>query len=263
MISREAPRRVLVPRSPRELSELLAAHPSALLVAGGTIAFPLWRARGAPDTVMHLGAVAGLDVMTPNRCGTSVRLEALRRDVAIPRAVRQAAGSVGGPAIRAMATVGGNTIAAGPGCVAVALLAIDAQALVTPRAGDGKPVSVPVRDVLGADDLVLTSIHWANPDASAFSKVAVRAAGGPNILSAAVSRRTGMRGIAIGAPGSVPHRLHSAETLWRQGETVELIARAAAREAVVSDTGSASGDYRRAVVTTLVRRLINEVEGNT
>jgi CO/xanthine dehydrogenase FAD-binding subunit len=257
------PRRVVRPRSVEEVATVLADHPDIPVFAGGTLAVPDWQRRGAPEVVMYLGGVAELRHAGPACCGALTTLAELAQDDRAPTALRQAAGSVGGPAVRAMATMGGNVVAARPGCVATALLAVGAVAHGLLRHSPREETTSRLQDMFLAQQTLLLAARWGvgGEQQSAFAKVAVRAAGGPNVVSAAVCRDAAACAVAIGAPGSLPHRLTVTESRWRDGASAAEVAGAAADEVVVVDDITATARYRRAVVRTLVRRLVTEIEG--
>ncbi|PPK65590.1 FAD binding domain-containing protein [Actinokineospora auranticolor] len=260
MLSRAAPRRVLRPRSVEEAAAVLADLPAAEVLGGGTVALPDWRRRGAPEFAVHLGAVVEPRRLGSRECGALVTLDELTRDARVPTALRQAAASVGGPAVRAMATVGGNVVAVRPGCVAVALLAVGAVGEGRDRGAPGESATFSLDDLFDSTDRLLLSTHWQSTTESAFAKLAVRSAGGPNVVSVAIGRTADTRAIAIGGPGTRPHRVAAAESDWGEGASAADVARAAAVGALVADDVTATARYRRAAVETLVRRLITTIE---
>jgi 4-hydroxybenzoyl-CoA reductase subunit beta len=96
-----------------EAAARLAAEPQARLVAGGTGLLPnLRRGLGAPRTLVSLEAIEGLRRIEAFegglRIGACVSLQRLAASREIPAALREAALSVGAPAHRAAATLGGN-----------------------------------------------------------------------------------------------------------------------------------------------------------
>ncbi len=117
--------------SASEAADILAANPGAKLLAGGTL---VMRAVNEGDqsfnTVVRIvdPALSQIQVSGDRASiGSAVTMAALaaNRDSAY---LADVARSVGGPAVRNMATVGGNLCAPGPyGDLAVALLALDAE----------------------------------------------------------------------------------------------------------------------------------------
>jgi CO/xanthine dehydrogenase FAD-binding subunit len=259
MIRLDAPRQVLLPKTVEEVATQLAEHPDAVIVAGGTLAVPGWRAGPVPEIAVHLGAVRELAYTAPFGCGavTSLREVAERYSSA---AWGSAAASIGGPALREAATVGGNVVAASPGCVAVALLVADARAEAVDLLSGQRIRDIPLVDLFINRNLLLLSLKWEAGGDTAFAKAAVRAAGGPNIASVAVRRTDGARAVAAGMPGSTPTRLRAAEKCWLAGESPEEVAAQAAAELTL-DEAAADARHRRAVVGTLVRRLVVRQEG--
>jgi 4-hydroxybenzoyl-CoA reductase subunit beta len=91
----------------------LAADPHARVIAGGTGLLPnLRRGIGAPRTLVSLDALASLRQIetTENgiHIGACVSLQKLAEEPQLPQALREAARSVGAPAHRSAATLGGN-----------------------------------------------------------------------------------------------------------------------------------------------------------
>ena len=104
----------LEPSTISEAVDLLAAHPGASVVAGGTDLFPNMKRRQVrPTTVIGLARVEGMAGITADETG-AVRIGActlLRDLVASPDApplLAQAASEVASPQIRNAATVGGD-----------------------------------------------------------------------------------------------------------------------------------------------------------
>lgn len=104
------------PRSAAEAVALLAAHPQARVIAGGTDLLPnLRRGINAADTLIDLGGIDDLQQIardgTAWMLGAGVTLQQLagHREIksALP-ALAQAAASVAGPSHRTVATLGGN-----------------------------------------------------------------------------------------------------------------------------------------------------------
>lgn len=118
-MERLAPFELVRPRTLAQAIDALAATPGARAIAGGTDLVPnLRRGLDAPARVVDLAGIAGLDALDVRGAGarigagvTIARLAADRRVQAALPAVAQAAASVAAPALRAMATVGGNLCA--------------------------------------------------------------------------------------------------------------------------------------------------------
>lgn len=149
------------------------------------------------------------------RLGASVTMAAIARHAELA-ALAPAARAVGGPAIRNMATVGGNLFASAPyGDFAVALLALDAT--VAAEAGE-----MPVETFLASRDTsraVVTAVGFSLPEAESFrflkaSRVKPK---GVSVLSiAALLQRTAdgtvtSARIALGCMADRPIRAKAAE----------------------------------------------------
>ena len=149
------------------------------------------------------------------RIGASVTMAAITRHPGLA-ALTKAARAVGGPAIRNMATVGGNLFAPAPyGDFAVALLALDA----TVATDDGE---LPIEDLLARRDdsrAIVTSVSFALPKAENFRflKVSRVKPKGVSVLSiAAVLEQTSdgtvsSARIALGCMADRPMRATAAE----------------------------------------------------
>ena len=198
------------------------------------------------------------------RLGASVTMAAIARHPELS-AVAPAARAVGGPAIRNMATAGGNLFALAPyGDFAVALLALDA-AVVT---GDGE---MPIETFLAGRDTsraIVTAVTFPLPKAESFRflKISRVKPKGVSVLSiAALLQRTSdgkvtSARIALGCMADRPIRAKAAEeALLGCKLTPEDIAPAlaAAREGTAPITDPiASAWYRAQVLPVHLGRLL-------
>jgi xanthine dehydrogenase small subunit len=180
------------------------------------------------------------------------------------------AGSIGGPAVRNMGTVGGNLFAPTPfGDFTVALLALDAT--VALQAGYGAR-DVPFEEFLTGrgrqpGGLVL-SVSFQRPsgaEAFRYRKIARIKPKGAAVVTLAAhvassgGRAVGVR-IALGAMAATPVRAKAAERAL-EGRTLDAASIAAAVAAVTEGTSPvddslASAWYRREVVGVHLRRLL-------
>jgi CO/xanthine dehydrogenase FAD-binding subunit len=179
---------------------------------------------------------------------------------------------VGGPAVRAMATVGGNLFAPSPyGDLAVALLALDATVLV--QGAYRGPQATPLeqfligRDRAGSGGLVV-AVSLPRPaslDAFRFRKAARVRPKGVSVLSIAAhlpvagGRIAGAR-VAYGAMAPTPIRAHAVERAL-EGRSLDAAGIAPALAAAAEGTSPASDAlasawYRREVVAIHLRRLL-------
>jgi CO/xanthine dehydrogenase FAD-binding subunit len=195
-----------------------------------------------------------------------------RRELACLHAPARA---IGGPAVRTMATVGGNLFAETPyGDFTVALLALDAQIMV--MQGYGAPRAVPLEEFLaararGSQGLVVAvQVNLPqNPGDFRFRKVSRVKPKGMAVLSVAAhlplsgGRVAGAR-IALGAMGPTPMRARAAERAL-EGKALDAAAIAAARAAAAEGTrpatdAIASEWYRREVLPVHLARLLSGQE---
>ena len=181
-----------------------------------------------------------------------------------------AARTVGGPAIRSMATVGGNLFAPTPyGDFTTALLALDAT--VSMQGGYGGR-DIPLEEFLAARErrtrglvAAVSLPRPAGPDVFRFRKVArVKPKGIAVLTIAAVlpiagGRVAGAR-IAYGAMGPTPLRARAVERAL-EGRTLDAAGIAAAVAAAAegmqpSSDAIASDWYRREILPVHLRRLL-------
>lgn len=116
-------RAVFSPSCVEELLALATAHPGALLLAGGTDLLVRLRAAQHPDDrpLLSLARVAGLRGIADEGAYLSIGAATTFAQIIADPLIREhapllaeAAGTVGGPAIRNMATIGGNIRTASP-----------------------------------------------------------------------------------------------------------------------------------------------------
>ena len=172
----------LLPDSPeRAVAELS----DAVVMGGGTTVMPAAHA-GALDVSRVIGlARAGLEGVDASGIGAMTPLAAL------DGALADAAQAVGGPALRNMATIGGNLVIGGD--VAVALLALDAEVRLSSRT---LPVERFWDEFRPGEEIVLSVSFEDDPDL-VYLRCARRAANSPAVVSVAVSRgRVALGGVA-------------------------------------------------------------------
>jgi CO/xanthine dehydrogenase FAD-binding subunit len=184
------------------------------------------------------------------------------------------AGSIGGPAVRNMGTVGGNLFAPNPyGDFTVALLALDA--VVSVHGGFGVR-DVPIEEFLQSRErqagtlvLSVSCQKPLNPDAFRFRKIArIKPKGGSVItlashLPVSSGRVQGAR-IALGSMAPTQIRAKASERAL-EGRPLDAASIGAAASAAVegtspADNALASGWYRREIVGVHLRRLLSGQE---
>jgi len=173
--------------------------------------------------------------------------------------------AIGGPAVRNMATIGGNLFAPHPyGDLATALLALDCRV----RMADGSDMAL--EDLLNRRDSIrgiVAAVGVARHagDDFRFRKVSRVKPKGVSVMSiAAWLPRTGARlkdvRIAYGAMGPAPMRVRSVEQMLEgrslDSQTVEAAAHVATKGLNPPDDALASAWYRREVAPVHLRRLL-------
>ena len=259
-----------------EAARALAGSRSARFFGGGTLVMRAVN-EGAQsfDTVIRTTDPALKQVRPEGdriSIGAGVTMAAIldNRDLAFLHPVAKL---IGGPAVRTMATVGGNLFAASPyGDLTVALLALDGT--VTLAGSSGRPLSL--EEFLRTRDrepraavAAVTITRPRDPGAFRFHKVSRVKPKGISVLSIAAylpvqgGRVTGAR-VAYGAMAPTPVRMPAVEralegrSLDAGGVTPAL---AAATDRLDPPTDAiASGWYRREVAPVHLRRvLLNEI----
>jgi xanthine dehydrogenase small subunit len=257
-----------------EAAAALASDRAARFLSGGTL---VMRAINEGDTTIAT-LVRSTDasyrqIRTEGSridIGAGVRMVDIlaSRDLAF---LHPAARVVGGPAVRAMATVGGNLFAPSPyGDLTVALLALDAT--VTVQGAYGGTQQTPLEQFLAGRDRggagLVTSVSVprpATPDACRFRKVSRVKPKGVSVLSLAAhlplagGRLTSVR-VAYGAMAPTPIRARAVERAL-EGRSLDAAgiapALAVAAEGTTPATDAlASAWYRREVLTVHLRRLL-------
>jgi len=198
------------------------------------------------------------------RIGASVTMAAIARHPELGT-LAKAARAVGGPAVRNMATVGGNLFAPAPyGDFAVALLALDA----TVGTDDGE---LPIETFLAGRDgsrSIVTSVGFTLPKADGFRflKVSRIKPKGVSVLSIAIVLERAADGtvssarIALGCMADRPVRARAAEkalkgkTLDRDGIASALAAAAEGTTPITDPIASAW--YRAEVLPVHLGRLL-------
>ncbi|MCW6509415.1 FAD binding domain-containing protein [Lichenifustis flavocetrariae] len=254
-----------------EAARALSASRSARFFGGGTLVMrALNEGTQAFDTVIRVTDPALRQVKPEGdrlTIGAGVTMAAVlaNRDLAFLHPVAR---SIGGPAVRTMATIGGNLFAACPyGDFTVALLALDGAVTI---AGGGRALNLD--DFLKVRDreprVIVTSVTITRPrDAQAFRfhKVSRIKPKGISVLSIAAhlpqsGGRVNNARVAYGAMGPTPLRVTGVERAL-EGRSLDASgiapALAAATERLDPPTDAlASSWYRREVAPVHLRRLL-------
>jgi len=269
------------PSSVEEACRLLAREPEAAVLAGGTDLMvhlgQAWRGR-RPPAVVNVKRIPGLDAIGVTdsvvRLGALTSLTALIEHAVIRReypVLPFTARYMGSPAIRNLATVGGNLCNGSPAAdLPPVLLALDAEVGIAGPDGERRlPLEAffrgPGHTALRAGEL-LTWVEFPRrrpPWPIRYERLDVRRAMDIAIAGAAISIRrdgggVGEARVALGAVAPTPLRAREAEAvLEAEGLTAAAIERAAERAMAaarpISDV-RATAEYRWEMVGTLVRR---------
>ena len=257
----------------RDASAAVGRDPSARFLGGGTLLVRALNEEAADfSTLVRCTDRALTEVRASGsrvRIGAGVTMAGVlaSRDLSF---LHPAARSVGGPAVRAQATVGGNLFAPPPyGDLAAALLALDAR--VSIQSGYS-PRDMPVEEFLRTRDshprAVVAGVELARPrgeHAFRFLKVSKVRPKGVSLLTIAArledpaGRLSGVR-IACANMGPVPMRAASAERALEgrrlERPAVEAAAAVAADGCSPPTDAIASAWYRQEVLPVHLSRLL-------
>lgn len=263
---------IVRPDSVGKAAAMLAADRGARFIGGGTLAVRDVNYGDGSTTKLLLPDALKLDQITI--AGGTVTIGAATTMAAIAKHqelafLKPVASSIGGPAVRAMATVGGNIFAPYPfGDFAVALLALGAKVTVEAAAGSE---TVDLENFLarGEDSSgVVTSVSFAEPPANAlrFVKVVRRKPHGASVLSIAAllpvsNGKISAARIAYGAMAPKPTRARDAERAL-EGKALDTVSIAAAVKVANNNCApltdpQASDWYRLAVLPVHLQRLLS------
>jgi aerobic carbon-monoxide dehydrogenase medium subunit len=214
------------------------------VMAGGTVLLP----RGVEaERVVGL-ARAGMDAIERRDgrivLGATATLAAVAR---LDGIVGQAAAAVGGPALRNMATVGGNLLAGAPyGDLGVPLLALGAEVDLVRR----RVALADLWDSFRPGEELIRSVSFEDAP-GVYLRWARRAANSPAVVAVAVS---GGR-VALGGVAPHPVRSPAAEAHL---DDPEAAGEAAAAEIDPPTDAIASAWYRRRMTRLFVRRALEQ-----
>jgi carbon-monoxide dehydrogenase medium subunit len=274
----------LAPTTTAELAGLLATHREKCRILAGGTDLVNWMAEKIyrPDYVVDLQKLP-LSAITYEKgsgltIGAAATIESLERSPVIREfyyALVQAAGQIGSPQIRAMATIGGNCCNASP-CADMPppLITLEARVVLTSARGSRE---VPLEEFITgnrqtsiAPDEFLECVRvpdaWPH-SACRYSPFGLRAAQEIDIASVAVNLAldpaTGLLAkarIAMGAVAPFAMRAPQAEaSLVGKAPSDEVIDQAAlvcGQECRPIDDLRASASYRRHIVGVLARRML-------
>jgi carbon-monoxide dehydrogenase medium subunit len=254
------------------------------ILAGGTdLLVRMKRGQIRPSDLVNLKRIGGLDGIDPHP-GQGLHIGALATIAAIERAVpvrthfsvlAQAAASLGAPAIRNLATIGGNVGRASPASdMFPALIVLDARVIFE---GPGGRKELPAEEICsgpGATCLgpgeIITGFWVPEQDPGArgvYLKIGRRSGMDLALVGVAVwlvldahGRQAREARVALPAVGPVPLRARRTEACLKAGDlTPERIleaARCAVEESSPVSDIRAGAAYRRELIAVLVRRAV-------
>jgi xanthine dehydrogenase small subunit len=263
-----------VATSMAEAAGILAADRQTRLLAGGTLVMrDVNEGRLLDGTLLRVNDPAFRQMNTSGArielgAGVTMAMIMNSRDLAYLHA---AARAVGGPAIRHMATIGGNLFAETPyGDLAVALLALDALVMV--QSGYGSARAIAIEEFLNARERgisgLVAGVQFARPQNAAdfrFCKVSRVKPKGLSVMSIAAhlpnaGGRIDQPRIAYGAMAPTPVRARGAERALT-GKAIDAASIQAAKAAALEGTRPATDAiatewYRREVLPVHLGRLL-------
>jgi CO/xanthine dehydrogenase FAD-binding subunit len=272
------------PASIGEAVETLDAHAGAARpLAGGTdLVVDMKTGRDRPEAIVNLKRIDGLTEIIPVdgglRIGALCRVGVLERSEAVARthrALSMAAGVLGPPGVRALATIGGNIGRASPASdMAPPLIVHDAVASIEGVSGR-REVAVedlwraPGMSGLAPDEIVTSVFLPCPPSRSGTAHLKIGKRGGGTdiaIVGAAAGLVLAEDGtvadarIVLASVGPTPIRAREAEELLRSirptGDRLDEAATAAASGIAPIDDVRGTASYRRVVARVLVARAL-------
>ena len=260
------PLEVIRTSSATEAARVLASNRAAYVLGGGTGL--MRRVHEGDARVGQLIRVSDLSLGQISRLGSDLRIGAqvtMAEILASPDAqvLHAAAASVGAPALRNMATVGGNLFARPPyGDLTVALLGAGAEVETASASGvDRRPLDAALMDQ--ARRVVIAVVLPDPGHPVLYHKMSRNHPRGASIVTLAVSLPgRGQPRVAVGGLAGRPCRAPGAERALGSGPlTAARIEEAARRitDGLTAHTDAlASGWYREKMAAVQLRRLLSE-----
>ena len=265
------PATVLAAKQARAVPGLKAK--GGIVIAGGTLAIAglnYGEAVGNPLII-----VDGLRLDRIEITGKKVKLGALATMAGIARdrrlkVLHPVANSIGGPAVRAMATVGGNLFAPAPyGDMAAALLALDAEvSLHDGKATRKLALETFLKDRKRLKSAFVLGVSFTLPDARDFRYIKVvrrkPVSAAVITIAALLPRKAGKIAgarIALGAMAAQAMRARAAESALEgkalDAEAIATAAKVIAEGATPQDDAYATAWYRREIAPVHFKRLLS------
>jgi carbon-monoxide dehydrogenase medium subunit len=281
---------MLTPGTLQDALQLLSKRqPGIMPVAGGTnLTVDLRGGRHQPLIILNIDSLEELRGIKEKNghlvIGAGTCLAEILKDPQIHRvapALRLAASLFANPLIRNRATLGGNLADGSPAAdSAPPLLALGAEVTLKSQSNERTiPLDkffIHVRKTALAPDELITSVSIPLPEKQpgmGYYKLGLRKADAISVISVAVILATTSEGkcekarIALGSVAPTPIRSHTAEDFLAgkicDQQTLERAALIASDDSSPISDLRASGDYRRRMVTVLVRRALEQaLNGN-
>ncbi len=269
---------VYTPRTIDEAVDLLATHPDAMLLSGGTdFMVEVNFNHRKPTDVVSTKAINELKVWNVDHSSQTVfigagvtysTIESTEIAKVVP-ALAEASRTVGSPQIRAAGTLGGNLGTCSPAGDTLPVLAALEAKIVIASAGSHREVAFadfmvgPKRNSLQSGEMVVGVSLPIVRGWQGYAKVGVRNAMVISIASACLVRDDADDSVkvALGSVGPTIIRAHDAEAWWKDQtapRSAEMFAEFGARCALeakpITDHRS-TADYRRHAVKVLCARL--------
>ncbi len=259
---------VIRPTEVDDVAVALAAHPDAVLLAGGTdlmveVNFGLLR----PDKVVTLRRLGDIQDLSRRRIGAGVTFR--RLEAGDHQALAQLSRTVGSPQIRAAGTIGGNLATASPAGDSLPFLAgLDAEIELYSAAGTRRVrwdeffTGVKQTDRRRGELITAALLPDDLPDRQEFAKIGQRSAMVISIVSACVFRwQDGRTRVALGSVGPAPVRARSAERMMSaernpSSAALDHFARLVSEEVRPITDHRSTRSYRRHAAGVLARRLL-------
>lgn len=254
---------------PASLEEALAAvGENAVPLAGGTdLMVETNFGHIHPDHVVGLRRVAELSQWDNGQIGAGVTWRRIEREG--PRALAQAARTVGSPQIRNAGTIGGNLGTASPaGDGHPFLVAVDAtielRSMSQTRQLGWRDFFKGVKETACGTDELITAVHLPRdlPERQEFAKIGVRNAMVIATVCAVVTRRDdGTTTVGLGSVGPTPLRAMQAEEMISsisqptESDLTEFQRLVSEEVSPITDHRSTE-QYRRHAAGVLCRRLL-------
>ena len=265
---------VFIPRSLQEATDLIAEHPDAHLLTGGTdLMVEVNFNHRRPEKVISLGKIEELHQVTINDdhviIGAAVpyaQMEKGELGEALP-ALAEAARTVGSPQIRAAGSLGGNLGTCSPAGDSLPVLSATNSIVHLTSAGGTRMVPFsefmtgPKRNSRQPHEIITAVTVPRTSGWQGYAKVGTRNAMVISVASACVVFHDDELRIALGSVGPTIIRCTDTENWYQSlaskestGVSLEIGSRASQESRPIDDHRS-TADYRRHAIKVLAQRL--------